>query len=63
MRIRVSEPAPYIAFNYNSRLLSLYYLVFNLIEEAIFKQVKKMLRDKYLEAKTLKDNNKIINII
>ena len=34
-----------------------------MIKEAIFKRVKKILRDKYLEVKTLKDNNKITNII
>ena len=34
-----------------------------MIEEAIFKRVKKMLRDEHLEVKTLKDDNKITNII
>ena len=34
-----------------------------MIEEAIFKQAKKILKDKYLKAKTLEDNDKIINII
>jgi hypothetical protein len=34
-----------------------------MMEEAIFKQAKKILRDEYLEVKSLKNNDKIINII
>lgn len=33
------------------------------IEEAIFKEAKQMSRDEHLEAKTLEDNDKIMNII
>ena len=33
------------------------------MEEAIFKQAKKISRDEHLEAKSLKDDNKITNII